>query len=302
MARMVRWKSTCISCRDSGRDRFPALAGSDPPKFVKPILSSRQGNRIWSLRLLKAGSTSWGRGAINSDRGGGNAEEPESVRSFARRKGSSAVNHLPDFSYAIALCLLLSPGIEITLMQSGHRLSLPPCRSAPILIPYVYVNVMPLPSARCPIMLSMTEPPDEAGDERTFAISELADTFQVTPRTIRFYEDQGLLLPRRDGLNRVYSHRDRARLTLICRGKRLGFSLAEIKDFLDLYDVDDRQIEQMRFALAHGRERIASLEVQLKDVQQTLGELRALERQIIDHLAAAGAAPDSHTPVKQPKK
>jgi DNA-binding transcriptional MerR regulator len=141
-------------------------------------------------------------------------------------------------------------------------------------------------------MLSMTDPPDEAGEERTFTISELADTFQVTPRTIRFYEDQGLLSPKRDGLNRVYSHRDRARLTLICRGKRLGFSLAEIKDFLDLYDVDDRQIEQMRFALAHGRERIASLEVQLVDVQQTLSELRALENQIVEHLKAAGAAPD----------
>jgi hypothetical protein len=62
-----------------------------------------QGNRIWSLRLLKAGSTSWGSGAINSDRGYRNAEEPASVRSFARSKGSSAVNHLPDFSYAIAL-------------------------------------------------------------------------------------------------------------------------------------------------------------------------------------------------------
>jgi DNA-binding transcriptional MerR regulator len=146
-------------------------------------------------------------------------------------------------------------------------------------------------------MLSMTDPPEEAGEERTFTISELADTFQVTPRTIRFYEDQGLLSPRRDGLNRVYSHRDRARLTLICRGKRLGFSLAEIKDFLDLYDVDDRQIEQMRFALAHGRERIASLEVQLVDVQQTLSELRALENQIVEHLKAAGAAPD-----KQVKK
>ena len=144
-------------------------------------------------------------------------------------------------------------------------------------------------------MLSMTDPPDEAGEERTFTISELADTFQVTPRTIRFYEDQGLLSPKRDGLNRVYSHRDRARLTLICRGKRLGFSLAEIKDFLDLYDVDDRQIEQMRFALAHGRERIASLEIQLVDVQQTLSELRALENQIVEHLKAAGAAPNKQT-------
>src|SRR4051812_36135726 len=66
-------------------------------------VSLGQGNRIWSLRLLKAGSTSWGSGAINSDRGCRNAEEPASVRSFARRKGSSAVNHLPDFSYAIAL-------------------------------------------------------------------------------------------------------------------------------------------------------------------------------------------------------
>src|SRR4051794_17930159 len=151
-------------------------------------------------------------------------------------------------------------------------------------------------------MLSMTDPPEEAGEERTFTISELADTFQVTPRTIRFYEDQGLLSPRRDGLNRVYSHRDRARLTLICRGKRLGFSRAEIKHFLDVYDVDDRQIEQMRCALAPGGEGIASLEVQLKDVQQTLGELRALERQIMDHVAPAGAAPASHTAVKQPKK
>src|SRR3954466_9087925 len=72
---------------------------------VRRKLRSRwyQGNRIWSLRLLKAGSTSWGSGAVNSDRGCRNAEEPASVRSFARRKGSSAVNHLPDFSYAIAL-------------------------------------------------------------------------------------------------------------------------------------------------------------------------------------------------------
>ena len=142
-------------------------------------------------------------------------------------------------------------------------------------------------------MLSMIDPPNDAGQEQTFTISDLADRFRITPRTIRFYEDQGLLSPRRDGLNRVYSHRDRARLTLICRGKRLGFSLAEIKDFLDLYDVDDRQIEQMRFALTHGRERIKSLEIQLEDVKQTLAELRELERQIVDHLEAAGIKADT---------
>src|SRR3954466_8226635 len=70
---------------------------------VRDGQTSEQGNRIWSLRLLKAGSTSWGSGAINSDRGCRSAEEPASVRSFARSKGSSASNHLPNFSYAIAL-------------------------------------------------------------------------------------------------------------------------------------------------------------------------------------------------------
>ena len=137
-------------------------------------------------------------------------------------------------------------------------------------------------------MLSMTDPQNEAARQRTFTISELAEEFGITPRTIRFYEDQGLLAPRRDGMNRVYSHRDRARLALTCRGKRLGFSLAEIKDFLNLYDVDDRQIEQMRFALTRGRERIKVLETQLADVEQTLRELRELERAIVDHLRKAG--------------
>src|SRR4051794_34813582 len=82
------------------RKRYPLLRYHE---FCFSKNGKPQGNRIWSLRLLKAGSTSWGSGAINSDRGCRNAEEPASVRSFARRKGSSAVNHLPDFSYAIAL-------------------------------------------------------------------------------------------------------------------------------------------------------------------------------------------------------
>src|SRR3954470_17237824 len=114
-------------------------------------------------------------------------------------------------------------------------------------------------------MSRMSDPPPDGTAGRSFTISELADAFGVTPRTIRFYEDQGLLAPAREGLNRVYSYRDRARLTLICRGKRLGFSLKEIKDFLNLYEVDDRQIEQMRFVLARGRQRIGALEAQLAD-------------------------------------
>lgn len=130
---------------------------------------------------------------------------------------------------------------------------------------------------------------DEVG-EGTYTISGLAAEFQVTPRTIRFYEDQGLIAPARDGLNRVYSHRDRGRLALILRGKRLGFTIAEIKDFLDLYDVDDQQVEQMRFLLRRGRERQEQLREQLRDVEQTLAELAELESQIVAHLRARGAA------------
>src|SRR3954470_5434250 len=96
------------SCSTSGQGLGSPLTAEPIPRpgtrsGIQGQRVSKQGNRIWSLRLLKAVSTSWGSGAINSDRGCRNAEEPASVRSFARRKGSSAVNHLPDFSYAIAL-------------------------------------------------------------------------------------------------------------------------------------------------------------------------------------------------------
>jgi DNA-binding transcriptional MerR regulator len=135
--------------------------------------------------------------------------------------------------------------------------------------------------------------PSDDTAARSFTISELAEAFAVTPRTIRFYEDQGLLAPGRDGMNRVYSNRDRARLTLICRGKRLGFSLKEIKEFLDLYDAGGRQVGQLRYALARGRQRITALEAQLVDVQQTLSELRGMERDIVRHLKDAGIDPDA---------
>src|SRR3954471_6373163 len=92
----------CFKLRSAART--PAVLNAAESRLHREaVLEVRQGNRIWRLRLLKADSTSWGSGAINSDRGCRNAEEPASVRSFARRKGSSVVNHLPDFSYAIAL-------------------------------------------------------------------------------------------------------------------------------------------------------------------------------------------------------
>lgn len=125
--------------------------------------------------------------------------------------------------------------------------------------------------------------------ERTYTISQLAEEFGLTPRTIRFYEDEGLLTPRRQGQQRVYGYGDWVRLKLIMRGKRLGFSIAGIKGFLDLYTVDDAQIEQMRFLLKSARERMAALEQQLRDVQQTLVDLKEMERVAIAHLAERGA-------------
>ena len=102
--------------------------------------------------------------------------------------------------------------------------------------------------------------------ERTWTISELAREFKVTPRALRFYEDRGLLSPRRDGLNRVYSGRDRGRLVLILRGKRVGFPLTEIKEILDLYDLNDGERAQMQTALKKFRVRMVALQAQRDDL------------------------------------
>jgi DNA-binding transcriptional MerR regulator len=117
-----------------------------------------------------------------------------------------------------------------------------------------------------------------------YSIGDLAAEFAISPRAIRFYEDQDLLRPQRIGGNRVYNHRDRARLVLVLRGKRLGFSLADIKEMLDLYDVDSGHVEQLRVALAKGRERIAELERQRAEITQMLSELRELERLVASRL------------------
>jgi DNA-binding transcriptional MerR regulator len=129
--------------------------------------------------------------------------------------------------------------------------------------------------------------------ERTYSIGQLAEEFGLTLRSLRFYEDEGLISPARVGQTRVYTHRDRARLKLICRGKRLGFSIGEIKDFLDLYDTDEAQVEQMTFLLKGARNRIVHLEQQLRDVQQTLTELREIDDMIVSHLQAKGVSVQS---------
>lgn len=120
---------------------------------------------------------------------------------------------------------------------------------------------------------------------RSYGIGALTREFGLTARTLRFYEDEGLIAPERVGTVRRYSHRDRARLQLICRGKRLGFSVKEIKAFLDLYDVDPCQEQQMLFLKDLCAHRIAALEDQLRDVRQTLSELQEIAGRIDAFLA-----------------
>jgi len=110
---------------------------------------------------------------------------------------------------------------------------------------------------------------------RTYTISEMAEEFGVTPRAIRFYEDEELIKPTRQGQSRIYSARDRVRLALILRGKRVGFSLVEIKEMLDLYDIDDGQATQLAYSVKKFSERISALERQRADIEQALEELRA---------------------------
>lgn len=123
-----------------------------------------------------------------------------------------------------------------------------------------------------------------------YTVTQLAKDLGVTARTVRFYEDKGLLTPQRAGNTRVYTHRDRARLILILRGKRLGFSLREIKEYLDLYDADPTQQEQLRALLKRIQARIGSLVDQEQALVETLAELRAIEQQAQDALAALASS------------
>ncbi len=110
---------------------------------------------------------------------------------------------------------------------------------------------------------------------RTYSIAELAREFAVTPRTIRFYEDQGMLSPLRDGQRRIYRPRDRTRLKLILRGKRLGFPLAEVREIIDLYDAPLGEDAQLHRFLAKIAERRRELEAKREDIEASLRELDA---------------------------
>jgi len=121
--------------------------------------------------------------------------------------------------------------------------------------------------------------------ERTYTIRQLCQEFGCTPRALRFYEDKGLLAPGRDGLNRVYSYKDRGRLRLILRGKRVGLALAEIGEILDLYDLDDGGVAQTAKSLGKCRERIVALEQQRIDIDNAIAELKLGEAELAKRLA-----------------
>ena len=120
---------------------------------------------------------------------------------------------------------------------------------------------------------------------RLLTITELAEQLGVTARAIRFYEDKNLISPARAGATRVYTRRELARMQLILRGKRLGFSLRDIKQFLDLYDHDPTHVEQRRQLLARVRHRIEELEKTRTAVTETLAELGEIEQQTLSALA-----------------
>ena len=146
------------------------------------------------------------------------------------------------------------------------------------------MSVAVTPSGKSP-------PPRDA--QRIYSIAELAREFAVTARTIRFYEDEGLIKPRRQGTQRLYSVGDRARLGWILRGKRLGFSLAEIKQLLDLYQVDRTGLQQMRELLRRSRLHIEELERRRADLDAQIGDFKDVETHVAAELRQRGVDPDS---------
>lgn len=138
--------------------------------------------------------------------------------------------------------------------------------------------------------------PGGRSEERTYSISELAAEFDISPRAIRYYEERGLLAPRRSaGNQRVYTRGDRRRLKLILRGKRLGFSLDEIAEMIGMPETDLTEVEQIRRSLAYGRsklEEIARRKKELAELEQDIRATMETLEQTLDRLSKEGASHD----------
>jgi DNA-binding transcriptional MerR regulator len=130
------------------------------------------------------------------------------------------------------------------------------------------------------------------GKEITYSISELAHEFDVTPRTIRYYEDEGLLTPQREGQTRIYSHKEKTRLKLTLRGKRLGFSLAEIRELFEMYDTDKSSNIQLNSMILLIDEKRSALRQQLDDIQMVMAELEAAEQRCVNSLNSLKTSAD----------
>ena len=133
---------------------------------------------------------------------------------------------------------------------------------------------------------------------RTFTIRQLTKEFSVTARTLRFYEDEGLIAPERRGQTRIYSVKDRARIMLILRGRRLGFSLAEIREYLGLYDpsANERQLQHARKKF---EERIVAFERQKVDIDVAISELKRGINEVDQHLAEAAMNTNVSEPARE---
>ena len=143
----------------------------------------------------------------------------------------------------------------------------------------------PRPRSAASVQAAVAEHRGDDGGE-LFGIAELCRQFEITQRTIRFYEDKGLLKPRRVNGARVYTRRDRARLSLILRAKAIGSSLAEIKHYLDLYGSrGEGRVHQLRYVLARTDEAIGELEQRRAHIETTLAELRLINDTVRSHLA-----------------
>src|SRR5476649_1701878 len=139
-----------------------------------------------------------------------------------------------------------------------------------------------------PVAAPAVSPSTQRDLQRIYSIAELAREYAITARTIRFYEDEGLIKPRRQGLTRLYSAGDRARLGWILRGKRLGFSLAEIKELLDLYQVDRTGVSQLRELQRRSRLHIEDLQRRRSDLDAHIKEFEEVEMQVDAELRKRG--------------
>ncbi len=148
-------------------------------------------------------------------------------------------------------------------------------------------------SVAAPPAASTAKSPAPRDSQRIYSIAELSREFAITPRTIRFYEEKGLIKPRRQGLTRLYSAGDRTRLSWIRRGTRLGLSLAEIHELLDLYQVDRTGLQQMRELLRRSRLHIAELERKRSDLDAHINEFKEVEAHVSAALRQRGVDPDS---------